>query len=89
MLEATRRGKIVEVALFSAALPYRLFEPFKSVVETLGGRMLESEFAELVRLKVEIPLIELENFRSRCADLSGGGLELLQYGQGKALVPIG
>jgi uncharacterized YigZ family protein len=89
VLEATRRGKIVEVALFSAALPYRLFEPFKSVVETIGGRMLESEFAELVRLKVEIPLIELENFRSRCADLSGGGLELLQYGQGKALVPIG
>jgi uncharacterized YigZ family protein len=87
VLEAARRGELVEVAFLSAALPYRLFEPFRSAAETSGGRMLSTEFAELVRIKVEIPLRGLDEFRSRFADLSGG-LDLTQYGQGKTLAPI-
>jgi uncharacterized YigZ family protein len=88
VLEAARRGELVEVALLSAALPYRLFEPFRSAAEASGGKLLSTEFAELVRIKVEIPLRGLDEFRSRFADLSGGGLELTQYGQGKTLAPI-
>ena len=88
VLEAARRGERVEVALLLAALPYRLFEPFRSAAEACGGKLLSTEFAELVRIKVEIPLRGLDEFRSRFADLSGGGLDLTQYGQGKTLAPI-
>ena len=88
VLEVARRAELVEVALLSAALPYRLFEPFKTAVETSEGTLLSTEFAELVEIKVEIPLIELEKFRSRCADLSAGELSLTQYGQREALLPL-
>jgi len=88
VLEAVRRGELVEVTFLSAALPYRLFEPFRSAAEASGGKLLSTEFVELVQIKVEIPLRGLDEFRSRFADLSGGGLELTQYGQGKTLAPI-
>ncbi len=88
VLEAVRRGELVEVTFLSAALPYRLFELFRSAAEASGGKLLSTEFVELVQIKVEIPLRGLDEFRSRFADLSGGGLELTQYGQGKTLAPI-
>ncbi|MDX9827672.1 MAG: YigZ family protein [Spirochaetia bacterium] len=88
VLEATRRGELVEVVLLSAAVPYRLFEPFRSAAETSGGKLLSTEFAELVRVEVEIPLAALDGFRSRCADLSGGELSLTQNGQRQALMPL-
>lgn len=88
VVERTQRGELVDVALLSAALPYRLFEPFRSAAEAGGGKLLSSEFAELVRIKVEIPLRGLDEFRSRFADLSGGGLELTYHGQRKTLIPL-
>lgn len=88
VLAVARRAELVEVAQLSLELPYRLFESFRMLSEACGATLLSSEFAELVRIRVEVPLVALDGFCSRCADLSGGTLSLTQYGQRKALLPL-
>lgn len=88
VLGRAARGRLVEVAQLSLELPYRLFESFRMLSEACGAGILSSEFAELVSIKVEVPLSALDEFRSRCADLSGGVLELTQYGRAKTLMPL-
>lgn len=88
VLERTRRGELVEAVLFALELPYRLFEPFRKIAEACGAKLLSSEFFELVRVKVEVPLPELDEFRSRFADMSGGGSALTQCGLRKTLMPL-
>ena len=88
VLGRAARGRLVEVAQLSLELPYRLFESFRMLSEACGAGILSSEFAELVSIKMEVPFSALDEFRSRCADLSGGGLELTQYGRAKTLMPL-
>lgn len=86
VLERAKRGELVEAARFELELPYRLFESFRRMAEDLGAKLLSSDFAETVRITMEVPLFEVDEFRSRFADLGGGDFALTQIGIGHTLI---
>lgn len=88
VLEAARRGELVEVVLLSVALPYSLYESFGRMAEACRAKLLPAEFAELVRMEVEVPSAALDLFRSRFADLGRGEFSLLQLGVKTTRIPI-
>jgi len=88
VLEATHRGELVEVVRFSVALPYSLYESFGRMAESCRAMLLPAEFAELVRMEVEVPSAVLDLFRSRFADLGRGEFSLLQLGVKTTRIPL-
>jgi putative IMPACT (imprinted ancient) family translation regulator len=80
-----------ELAEFSAArleIPYQLFDAFKLGLPGFGGLMTSEDFAEVVRLQIELPSDEVVRFRSWLADLSSGGAGLEVLGSRMARRPL-
>ena len=72
VLEAARRGELVDVTLLTLTLPYSLFEHFKKMAEELCCTISSLVFQELVHAELAVPSEELEAFGSRLANLSAG-----------------
>ena len=93
--EAGRRALALaaraELAEFSDArleIPYQLFDALKLGLPGFSGRVTSEEFAEVVRLLIELPSDEVGRFRSWYADLSSGGAGLEMLGSRMARRPL-
>jgi uncharacterized YigZ family protein len=72
VIESAQRGIMVKVNSFSLTLPYHLFEPFRTLAAECRAIVTMTDFSELVRVELEIPVTEIGAFSSRLADLSAG-----------------
>jgi len=84
VLEKTRRAALVEFSRLQLDLPYGLFESFSRLAADSGADIVEEKFEENVHIIVEIPSENLNQFRSRLADLSSGSVEVLILGMSMA-----
>jgi putative IMPACT (imprinted ancient) family translation regulator len=64
----------VEAARLEVDLPYHLFDRFRTAASEAGALLLEESFDEAVHVAVEIPVSDLEAFRSRVVELSSGAV---------------
>ncbi len=74
VLALVKRAALVESARLEVDLPYPLFDRFRTAAAEAGALLLEESFDEAVHVAVEIPVSDLEAFRSRIVELSSGAV---------------
>lgn len=84
VLEKTHRAALVEFSRLRFDLPYGLFESFRRLAADSDAGIAEEKFEENVHMIVEVPSDNLDQFRSRLADLSSGSVEVRIVGTSMA-----
>ena len=74
VLAVTGRAELTETRRLIFSVPYHLFEGTRMLVEQTGSTMVSEDFAEDVRLVVEVAVSGYEAFVSRLSELSAGGI---------------
>ncbi len=87
-LGRARRAALVEVARAEFELPYGLYERVRALAIAELGVVLEEDFAEAVRLVVELPKDRLTRFSALLAELSSGAIVPRLLGEGRARRPL-
>jgi uncharacterized YigZ family protein len=72
VLTRTRRAALVELARVELDLPYALLERERLIAAEAGATVVEENFAETVRVLVDVPTDTLDRFSSRLAEFSSG-----------------
>jgi uncharacterized YigZ family protein len=88
VLERTQKALLAELTTLRVELHYAIFDAFKMSLTHFGASVEDEEFAEAVRLVVDIPTEEVERFLSRLADLSSGGAKAASLGRRIARLPL-
>ncbi|MDD3981605.1 MAG: YigZ family protein [Spirochaetia bacterium] len=80
VLERTKRAVLTELNTIRLELPYSLFDIFKMKLPLFRATIVNEEFAEIIRLDVDVPSGEVDHFVSTLADLSSGGVKVRLLG---------
>jgi len=80
VIERTKRAVLAELNTMRIDLPYALFDIFKMSLPQFGAKIVSEEFAETIRLDVDIPQETVQGLLSKLADLSAGGVEARSLG---------
>jgi uncharacterized YigZ family protein len=88
VLALTRRAALVETARLELELPYHLFDRLRLVAAECGAVIVEEDFAEEVRLALDIPVEGRERFESCLGELSAGAVHARFAGSRLARFPL-
>jgi uncharacterized YigZ family protein len=88
VLAVAARAELAEFSDARLEIPYQLFDALKQGLPSFGGGIAGEDFAEVVRLRIELPSDEVGRFRSWMADLSSGGADLEVLGSRMARRPL-
>jgi uncharacterized YigZ family protein len=74
VLAVTGRAELVETRRLAFSVSYHLFEGTRMLVEQTGSVMVSEDFAEDVRLVVDVAVAGYEAFASRLSEMSAGAV---------------
>lgn len=74
VLAITGRAELVETRRLAFSVPYHLFEGTRMLVEQTGSTIVSEDFAEDVRLVVDVAVAGYGAFTSRLSELSAGAV---------------
>ncbi|MBL8968301.1 MAG: YigZ family protein [Spirochaetaceae bacterium] len=74
VVEAARRAAMVETHRLELDLPYHFFDRLRIVAAECGAEIVAEDFAESVRLAVEVAGGDAERFQARLGEISSGSL---------------
>jgi putative IMPACT (imprinted ancient) family translation regulator len=72
VLAAVDSEELIDRVDFRLVLPYRVYDPFLVLVESLGIIIADTRFGEAVDVSGALPLSEQSQFSAAVADLTNG-----------------
>lgn len=72
VLAVARRAALVETHRISVTLPYHLFDRARIILADGGAMVVSEDFAEDVKLVVDLACVEYPQFEARLSELSSG-----------------
>lgn len=88
VLELTERALLTELTALRIELPYAHFDGLRMILPRFKASIASEEFAEIVRLDVDVPSEEVARFLSTLADLSSGAARAISLGSRKARLAL-
>ena len=76
VVNAVKRGRRVSVHVGMMTIPYHLLERVRLLVIKHQGNILNEEYAEAVRIKVQVRQEAFESFQSDLRELSAGKIQV-------------
>lgn len=88
VLALAARAELAEFTELRLDIPYHLFDAFRQGLPDFDGSVIKEDFAESVKLEIDVLSDEVARFRSWLADLSSGGAGFEALGSRMARHPL-